>query len=77
MKWQTLVHLIRSRIKFQAVGAGGIGAGEIGAGRGREGGGGRDVGAAPLGRGRGAGRGIPATGGSRTGSRSGHPSTRS
>jgi hypothetical protein len=78
MKWQTLVHLIRSRIKFQALGAGGVGAGEIGAGRVRgacgHGACGRDVGAAPLGRGagraipvplgrgRGAGRGIPSPG---------------
>jgi hypothetical protein len=49
MKWQTLVHLIRSRIKFQALGAGGIGTGEIGAGGRGRGDGGRDVGGA-LGR---------------------------
>ena len=63
MKWQTLVHIIRSRIKFQALRAAGVGAGEVATGRGAggrgRGAGCRDVGAAPLGRGRGAGRDIP------------------
>jgi hypothetical protein len=57
MKWQTLVHLIRSRLQYQALAAGG------GAGRGRgRGRGGVGRGAGALGRGRGAGRGDPAPG---------------